>query len=635
MGRFMNKIKEILTGTGISKSQIKKQRLSTAKAWQILNIYPRRKQNSWKIYRNLRGVLLADEVGSGKTFEALAIITKDFIRTLRAGKLNFRVLIIANPAIRSKWENIDKKSDIAIFLEHAKKNYYSKKLEKLFLDLGTSSDFIIKSKKNWKGLGDLPSKCIVLSSVQALPPARGRKKEAVFQKKYKFPLNKFNWIIADEAHIVKSGYNQKDEDVESVSNTAIRKLYATLNSQNQAKILLLTATPFHNNVNELIQMISLLDHHGKTQIVNTALYGLKKLQEEFNSLNSLVANGDNFYNKLDFIYEAANNNISTLLPDKLKISRPKELKRNGQKNGLDDFLRDLIVRSKKPPLTPQNRNITLTENHKLQYLLLRDLVLTEEEDAKRMVSIQLSQLVSNPRSLQNSFETKNMKKKKLRLNIYNKIVNLFGEESLYKLKLDELLKIIDEPDEKRKSIITVFCRFIPGIDKLEKDLVKRGEKVYKLDGRTKVKDRKNVLSNLKDAQKENLKGILLVSQVGNEGLDFDEFSNTIVHFDGHYNPAVMDQRNGRVYRRKNKAEDIKVYSLILSETYDQRIKFIEEEKKKLKDFYLGDGSFDKVIDSILKRDQQEKKKKLNKLLKFKIDLEPKREHLLRPMLKEI
>lgn len=169
-------------------------------------------------------------------------------------------------------------------------------------------------------------------------------------------------------------------------------------------------------------------------------------------------------------------------------------------------------------------------------------------------------------------------------------------------------------------------QFIPAIKKVKKDLIKEGFKVWELHGKIKVIERKPILDQIELYNAKNKeKGILLVSQVGNEGLDFDKFSDTIIHFDGHYNPAVISQRNGRVYRGDNKAKDIKIYYLVLKETYDQRIKFIEEEKRKLKDFYLGDSELELLFEKIVELDINEKKNKLNKLLKFKIDFRTKKE----------
>lgn len=103
---------------------------------------------------------------------------------------------------------------------------------------------------------------IWLSSINLLPATEGKKKEARFKKKYCFPQKAFDWIIADEAHVFRSGYLTSDENIPALSESAIKKLYALLNSSPKAKLLLLTATPFQNNVSELIQLLTLLESDG-------------------------------------------------------------------------------------------------------------------------------------------------------------------------------------------------------------------------------------------------------------------------------------------------------------------------------------------------------------------------------------
>ncbi len=158
-----------------------------------------------------------------------------------------------------------------------------------------------------------------------------------------------------------------------------------------------------------------------------------------------------------------------------------------------------------------------------------------------------------------------------------------------------------------------------------------------MDGRTtNTNERKDLLEKVdKRNQEATTPIIFLVSQVGNEGLDFDNFSDTVIHFDWHYNPAVIDQRNGRVYRGKNQAKDISVKHIYLKETYDQRIKFIESEKRKMKNFFLGDSGLQGIIKKILSKENiQEEKSLLKELERIKFDFEPKEKYLL-PSVKKL
>ncbi len=70
----MTKISQLLTGKingkqVINSASVSKQKLAVATALQILEYLPNRKiPKVWEKYNFLRGVLLADEVGGGKTF---------------------------------------------------------------------------------------------------------------------------------------------------------------------------------------------------------------------------------------------------------------------------------------------------------------------------------------------------------------------------------------------------------------------------------------------------------------------------------------------------------------------------------------------------------------------------------------
>lgn len=647
----MAKLKELLTGKDLCKIypsvSVKKQKLASAMAWQILSIYPyRSKPTEWLKYNNLRGVILADEVGGGKTFEALSIISKAYLETANSRKAKFRVLVISSPAIRSKWEwCLGKRSkcpdDDCEFCKHSLKYDFSKYVRQVRLKRKADlfKGFFIPDgiddylSRNINGKVDWKLKCrkmkrqgIWLSSINSLPPTEGKKKEARFKKKFGFPENAFDWIIADEAHVFRSGYMTTDENLPALSESAIRKIYATLNANPKAKLLLLTATPFQNNVSELIQLLTLLESDGdETTLSGIATKGLKAFEEKSKDMEAKASFITD--DAIKSLYEGLHNDITELIEnaDGYNLRRPKELRKKKQKDGLDDYLRDLIVRNKKTPLIPDPIMTPLNEPEKLQYLLLRDLVYESDKKGRTMVSQQLSQLVSSPDAF-------NRKKK----SSYELIESFFKGNKIYEKKKERLIEEIAKTKLNTKKVITVFCRFIPTLKRLGKDLKAKKFEIERLDGTVKVRDRKNMLEKLETANRDADKPIVfLVSQVGNEGLDFDAFCNTVIHFDGHYNPAVIDQRNGRVYRGINRFKDIVVKQILLEATYDQRIKFIEQEKRKMKNFYLGDSDLEQIFEKILKENQKLKKEYLNKLKGFAINLEPHKGYLINGLEKEL
>jgi hypothetical protein len=55
----------------------------------------------------------------------------------------------------------------------------------------------------------------------------------------------------------------------------------------------------------------------------------------------------------------------------------------------------------------------------------------------------------------------------------------------------------------------------------------------------------------------------------------------------------------------------------------------------MKDFYLGDGPLEAIFETVLEENHEVKRRDLHKLLKFRIDLEPRRAWLLGAAKKQI
>ena len=600
-----------------NKNAIQAQRLASCMAWQILNDYPtRQKPSEWKIYNNLRGVMLADEVGGGKTFETLAIISKAILEQTSKShsKDRFRVLIIANPSIRSKWEWNEKEdltfeefisesysptSDIGKFIKQTKIDKPStRKLFEFF-----SRQISILRKRNWIEI-DKQRQGIWLTSFPGLPVTTGYNIYSEFHKgkrgKKLFPIDFFDWIIVDEAHSLKSGSKDIDEAIK-LDGSAVRKIFAVLNASRCAKVLLLTATPFQNSKFELQHLLSLLENSNVKDSSNNITHlissGINALEKEIFNIDE----GDISIEKLKQLSKNFNDDINTLLnfQKDVKIKRPTELKRgNNSKDGLDDFIRDIMIRNTKESLPIKPVIAKLNEAEKFQYLLYRDLIKTTEEESQ-MFSTKLSQLVSS----RDSFTKSN-----INLTQNANIEKVFKGNLVFEAKYEKLFETIESiKTSKTKNVITVFVSWLETVATLENRLKKK-YKVFKLTGQTDERSKK--LDDIRIANEvANKKIILIASRVGNEGLDFDKFSNRVIHYDNNFNPAIIDQRNGRVYRGSNiktsrkkvVADDIEIYQLFIEESYDQRILFIEQEKRKMKNFYLGDGSLQRVLEKTIEK----------------------------------
>jgi ERCC4-related helicase len=81
----------------------------------------------------------------------------------------------------------------------------------------------------------------------------------------------------------------------------------------------------------------------------------------------------------------------------------------------------------------------------------------------------------------------------------------------------------------------------------------------------------------KDIRRENFNRpyspfVLLVSRVGEEGIDLQNHTRYILHYDAEWNPAKMEQREGRVDREGRKTRGaVQVRFFLLKDTYEERI----------------------------------------------------------------
>lgn len=66
--------------------------------------------------------------------------------------------------------------------------------------------------------------------------------------------------------------------------------------------------------------------------------------------------------------------------------------------------------------------------------------------------------------------------------------------------------------------------------------------------------------------------VLIASAVGQEGIDLQKFCSHVIHYDLEWNPAKLEQREGRVDRQGREADGpVRVYFLVCRDTYDERV----------------------------------------------------------------
>lgn len=135
----------------------------------------------------------------------------------------------------------------------------------------------------------------------------------------------------------------------------------------------------------------------------------------------------------------------------------------------------------------------------------------------------------------------------------------------YDTKYEALKKIINDVVKTQKKKIIVFATTIRTLHYLQHRLMLDKEGALLIYGG--VKERTNIVKQFQTSKCIN---ILLSSEVGGEGLDM-QFCDTIVNFDLPWNPMVVEQRIGRVDRFGQKSEFVHIYNILVKGTLQEKI----------------------------------------------------------------
>jgi len=106
----------------------------------------------------------------------------------------------------------------------------------------------------------------------------------------------------------------------------------------------------------------------------------------------------------------------------------------------------------------------------------------------------------------------------------------------------------------------------------------------RMDGEVPIASRPGMVEEF---SKSNGFGVLLISEVGSEGLDF-QFCDTVVNYDLPWNPMRVEQRIGRLDRYGQLADRVRIYSFVLKDTIEERILLRLYERIQIFEESIGD-----------------------------------------------
>ena len=135
-------------------------------------------------------------------------------------------------------------------------------------------------------------------------------------------------------------------------------------------------------------------------------------------------------------------------------------------------------------------------------------------------------------------------------------------------KIERMLEVIREKQDQDNNRVIIFSSFRHTLSYLREKLDLNGIRVGQVDGSVPDEERYNLRQRfLLDRSDQNALDVLLFSEVGCEGLDY-QFCDTLINYDLPWNPMRIEQRIGRIDRRGQKSDTVKIYNMITQGTID-------------------------------------------------------------------
>lgn len=524
------------------------------------------------------GILIADEVGLGKTIEAGLIWTE-----LRSRYDARRLMVLCPAMLREKW-----KTELQLrFGINARVVDTHEALETLVdYRAGNINEFAI------------------VGSMQGLRPNRGWEEDDEIVHKNAVKLARFlndnahedalmDLLIVDEAH-----YLRNPSSMTSKLGRLLREV--------TDHVVLLSATPIHLKNEDLFNLLNLVDEDSfnEKNVFDDILQANAPLLKARDMILHEDVNVNEFIEELEeagsHFLLANNRQLQTLLNAPPTITDIKDTSyRSRLAHRLEsiNLLGRTVTRTRKREVTEWRvvreavaETIDLTPAEMEVYTKVTEIVRQYclENDAHEgflLVTPQRQIASSMPAALREwqkrQFESdlsyedigEDTGQSKEPGPLVQTIIDnadelgdideLWENDSKYKRFSTELKKFFnDHPKEK----VVVFAYFRPTLYYLNERLSSDGiESIVLVGGGT--MDKYEVMETFKDPKGPS---VLLASEVASEGVDL-QFSRVLVNYDLPWNPMKVEQRIGRIDRLGQPSPKITIWNMFYADTIDARI----------------------------------------------------------------
>lgn len=530
-------------------------------------------------------VLVADDVGVGKTIEAGLILKELEARS----SLSSVLVICPRPLVAERKWQLEMKRFDEDFTQ---------------LDGRTFAECISETDRDgeWPERHNktiIPYSLFSEDSVMGRGSTSSRKRKDIGLSELD-PLPHFDLVIVDEAHNIRNANTWAYQGVE-------------LFCRNADAVVFLTATPLQNSNNDLYTLLNLLrpdviidKDTFKTMsepnvFVNNLLRIVRNQQEGWQEAGKAeIANIlGTIWGRNVIQHNPEFEKIYSFL-DREEVTRDERIEMIGKIEGLHSFhtminrtrrkdIEDFCIRRTQTVEVPFNgvqgdlydalmefESVALAQLHGSRSVRFMMCTIMRQAASciyglapfmNDIVQRRLSQIQEDGELYEYDFELNSDEENSL-FELADEIDKLSRNLPENDPKFERMLEVIQEKQSQDNNRVIIFSSFRHTLSYLRNKLIAQGIRVGQVDGSVPDEERYKLRERfLLERDNRNAIDVLLFSEVGCEGLDY-QFCDTMINYDLPWNPMRIEQRIGRIDRRGQKSDTVKIYNMITQGTID-------------------------------------------------------------------